>query len=68
MDPNATLEEMRLLIASIMHRHEHADLDRSKGLATEQHHDAARLAELAEGLDNWLSRGGSLPLGWQSRL
>ncbi len=52
MDPNATLAEIRQLTKEIL-----------DGNGSE--YDAARLAELVEGLDNWLSRQGFLPTAWE---
>lgn len=51
MDPNAALAEIRKLTRDVL-----------KGRADEE--DIERLAELIEGLDNWLSKGGFLPKNW----
>lgn len=53
MDPNATLAEIREQV-----RVSYAE----EGF---EHFDALRLAELIGGLDEWLSRGGSLPKDWK---
>jgi hypothetical protein len=50
MDPNAALAEIRTIIS------QH---NRDGGLVV-----AARLAELVDGLDGWLSKGGFLPAAW----
>ena len=50
MDPNAALDEIRSIVARA-----DGGLGRS---------DAERLAELVDGLDGWLSRGGFLPADW----
>lgn len=49
MDPNETLREIRELIA--LH------IESARG-------DYARLLELCEALDGWLSHGGFLPREW----
>ncbi|GAA2609807.1 hypothetical protein SMC26_39590 [Actinomadura fulvescens] len=58
MDPNACLAEIRSLSAKIL-----ADMDREGGMPEPS--DAARLAELNEGLDGWLSKRGFLPSAWE---
>lgn len=52
MDPNATLDEMRRIVA-------HQDGD------NEEEGDAARMAELFEALDGWITNGGFLPADWR---
>jgi len=54
MDPNETLAEIRRLVRVI-----------GTPAADEAGVEALRLAELVEGLDNWLSRGGFLPDKWE---
>jgi hypothetical protein len=49
MDPNATLQEMRSLM----------------GLDPMMPWESARLAELVEAMDGWLSAGGFLPEAWR---
>jgi hypothetical protein len=51
MDPNANLEEMRR-IAGRAERNE------------PEPNDHARICELVDALDDWLSRGGFLPAAW----
>jgi hypothetical protein len=54
MDPDANLEEQRLLISRMLAKDsEHLDTG-----------DAVRLAELAQALDEWILRGGALPKEW----
>lgn len=50
MDPDAALAEIRDIISR---------WNRDGGLVV-----AARLAELVDGLDGWLSKGGFLPDAW----
>jgi hypothetical protein len=56
MDPDANLAEMRRIIARARER---TDYD-----AVNDAIDLDRLADLAEALDEWLSRGGFLPEAW----
>ncbi len=53
MDPNATLEEMRMLSALVM--------DDSVDISEI---DVETLAELVISMDEWLSKGGFLPARW----
>jgi hypothetical protein len=55
MDPNATLDELRDLIAKWQGAG-------SRGPWTEAQAD--RTIELAADLDKWISRGGFLPAEW----
>lgn len=57
MDPDSNLREQRKLAESIM-----KSFDSDEGVDA---HDAARLAELVDALDQWLVRGGFLPSRWQ---
>jgi hypothetical protein len=50
MDPNAALTEIRAIVA-----------DYSAG----KDFDADRLAELVDGLDGWMSKGGYAPKAWE---
>lgn len=52
MDPNATLTELRALTAANRDREFVSD------------HDATRIIELVDALDEWLTRGGFLPSAW----
>lgn len=49
MDPNAALNELREMVAAI-----------NNGRTPDLEH----LAEVFEGLDDWISRGGFLPTDW----
>jgi hypothetical protein len=51
MDPNATLDSIRELVAKSVNK----PLDEA---------DSDTLAELVDALDSWLSRGGFLPTEW----
>lgn len=59
MDPNATLNALRALLAKFRQQ----DIDGT----VYDWHDLARVAELAEGLDEWISKGGFLPDDWSQR-
>lgn len=52
--PDEALTEIRNLTETILH-----------GTDTEYVECADRLAELVEGLDHWLTRGGFLPDAWK---
>jgi len=52
MDPNANLAEQRRLVDRI-----------NSGKASKG--DLARLADLVDSLDAWLSKGGFLPTAWE---
>lgn len=52
MDPNATLLELRRIVARF-----------AIGRATKA--DGPRLADLVEALDGWLHNGGFLPGAWE---
>lgn len=54
MDPNKTLEAIRAMYTAILE-------DGRIGSATR------KLAEDIEALDEWLSKGGYLPLDWAGR-
>jgi hypothetical protein len=53
MDPNAALKELRQLAGRF-----------EKG--EDEPGDGARMGELFDALDDWLSRGGFLPQGWSN--
>jgi hypothetical protein len=50
MDPNAALERIRGLV--------------NRMLDDEENPDGQELAELFEGLDQWISSGGFIPTDW----
>jgi len=58
MDPNANLEAQRL----IRKRVQECMCERDCCLSCT--HDAIRLADLSEALDEWISKGGFLPSDW----
>jgi len=54
MDPNATLERLRELVAEV-----------AKAESNEHKADIAdEMSDLIEGLDNWFCRGGFRPRAW----
>jgi len=59
MDPNANLKELLELAQEIREAY---DADETISEA-----DSARLAELVEALDGWLSKGGFLPGKWERK-
>lgn len=56
MDPDANLKEQREIIARMQQARNEPRVNAA---------DAERLAELAQALDEWIVRGGSLPAAWQ---
>lgn len=54
MDPDEALRELRALCARVQAEHRLSQADVERG------------AELFAGLDDWLSRGGFIPVAWQS--
>ena len=56
MDPNTNLKEQREIFSRLNSYEEHEYTDRD--------YDLERLAELAESLDEWISKGGFLPDAW----
>lgn len=52
MDINANLAELRTLVSENIDREFVSD------------HDTARMMELFNGMDEWLSKGGFLPSAW----
>lgn len=63
MDPDANLKEQREIATRMLRRidREILTLDERDGHET----DSERLAELAQALDEWLTKGGFLPAAWQ---
>jgi hypothetical protein len=57
MDPNANLREIRELVKS-----GNATNDAGNDIGA---HDASRMVELVEALDEWITRGGFLPDRWE---
>ncbi len=61
MDPNATLSQLRRVVARI---HDNDATPRDPETAA-MLQDADLLATLFDSLDEWISRGGFLPEGWK---
>jgi hypothetical protein len=55
MDPTANLQEQRRIIAQML-AEDSQEIDTG---------DALRLAELAQALDEWITKGGFLPEEWK---
>jgi hypothetical protein len=64
MDPDANLDEQRRLVRRI-HAVQDATEGPTMGELRDVAHDAYRLAELVEALDQWIARGGFLPARWR---
>jgi len=66
MDPNANLAEQRHLIRSINAMNDRSTDDGQLQAQdrTQYEADCNRLAELAQALDGWITRGGCLPIAW----
>lgn len=60
MDPNATLKEIREILADVHVRPENGEIF---GLAA----SVERLTVLVSKLDGWMSGGGRLPDDWQAK-
>lgn len=56
MDPDANLEE-QLVLADILLKNRRCDVE-------ERTENAQRLAELVVALDEWMRKGGFMPLKW----
>ena len=61
MDPDAALEQIRECLAEYRTAEDRDDPE----AVTEA---LARLAEITEGLDAWISKGGFLPRAWRAAL
>lgn len=57
MDPNAVLEELRFAVSDYI-------IASDNDSADAEHDAAARMADCAEALDEWMSKGGFLPAEW----
>jgi hypothetical protein len=64
MDPNENLSEQRRLRQALLDTAPGMKINLSKSPLAREY--ARRLAELSEELDNWLSKGGFLPVQWAS--
>jgi len=60
MDQNANLAEQREIVARILIQ----DEDSPYWNTGDSEGDAMRLAELTQAMDEWLTRGGFLPVDW----
>ena len=60
MDPNAALDNLREAVARYNEAYDNGDPEGCRYAA----HD---LAEAADALDGWITRGGFLPTGWQRK-
>lgn len=65
MDVDANLAELHAITARILE----ADANSTELINpdTKPDYDTLRLAELAQALDEWLTKGGFLPRQWQPR-
>lgn len=68
MDPNANLKEQRQIIAR-MQKRDNAYPDHANEIEINNHNlkqaeDGERLAHLARALDEWIQKGGFLPIDW----
>ena len=69
MDPNATLSELRSLTAELHdleeeYQERQDEVDEQVVLLGSIRDVAARMGELFEALDGWISKGGFLPSAW----
>jgi len=55
MDPDEALKQLRILAAAVQIAKDNNTLEAE---------DAGLMADLFEGLDGWISRGGFLPAAW----
>lgn len=66
MDPNEALKEIRELVTDLMKGERESTLSPEK--TAQRLDDGDRLAELIDGLDEWLSKGGYLPGPWKPKV
>lgn len=59
MDPNATLENLRLWVERLHYNEKQPDYLRTQ-------EDYSEAVESFEALDEWLTKGGFLPEAWQT--
>lgn len=68
MDPNANLKEQREIVARMIELQDMPDdPPTDEGRYAEHAQLAARLAELVQALDEWITKGGALPAAWGKR-
>ena len=67
MDPNANLQEQRKLAARLLELPADELGNYTPAEQSEAYFAGLRLAELVEALDQWITKGGFLPDGWQRR-
>jgi hypothetical protein len=67
MDPNANLQEQRRLSAEINTLIEQKDGEPSRREAERLIDLAGELADHAQALDEWISKGGFLPTAWRHK-
>jgi len=60
MDPNKTLDQLRTLVAEILHAEDGED--------TDPREERDLLAEWFDALDSWLTSGGFAPSDWQDTI
>jgi len=70
MDPNANLARQRTILAELRDMDARIERAEARGEGTdmleeEQLSLLSELADLAEALDGWLSKGGFLPAAWE---
>jgi hypothetical protein len=65
MDPDACLREQQSIAARLLAEFDAADPE--TGDWQPDRDDVYRLAELSEGLHDWMSTGGAPPRAWQPR-
>jgi len=63
LDPNARLAACRRLAATIIRQ---ADADRQQQKSNDNNMLGEELAENFRNLDEWLTKGGSLPENWRT--
>lgn len=66
MDPNANLAEQRRLTKEILRMVDANGFVDNPDMKNDVIERAIRLAELCEGLDQWISRHGGLPTDWHN--
>lgn len=65
MDPTANLKEQLALSAKIQRAYDSSDVTNYTSKLETMADDANRLAELVIALNEWIQRGGFLPITWK---